>query len=236
MTDASEGTISSRHWCFGNNKASSLTDPSMEFDTPGTYVVTLLVSDGANTDSSSQVITAFAPPIADFKSDIPNACPKQAIHFTGLVNPGSTSISDLSWAFGNGISSSGNNVSCKYPAAGIYEVTLIAHDANGCLSSAKKNIEVANIKANFSASEMSTSPGEAIKFINQSSVPGAKWHWDFGDGTGSDEQNPIKAYSRPGIYSVTFVNKEGVCASATTHIDYIRVNTESTLGSTADKQ
>jgi LPXTG-motif cell wall-anchored protein len=29
-----------------------------------------------------------------------------------------------------------------------------------------------------------------------------EWHWDFGDGTTSSEQNPVHIYTEPGVYTV----------------------------------
>jgi parallel beta-helix repeat protein len=36
------------------------------------------------------------------------------------------------------------------------------------------------------------------------------WHWDFGDGTTSDEQNPTKSYSNPGNYSINLTVTDNV--------------------------
>jgi len=50
------------------------------------------------------------------------------------------------------------------------------------------------------------SPGSApvtVSFEDASDVPGATaWHWDFGDGTSSDEHDPVHVYRFPGSYDV----------------------------------
>ena len=48
-------------------------------------------------------------------------------------------------------------------------------------------------------------PGEIIQFYGSASggTEPYTWHWDFGDGTTSNEQNPKHAYSNAGTYTVT---------------------------------
>jgi glucose/arabinose dehydrogenase len=57
--------------------------------------------------------------------------------------------------------------------------------------------------ADFTASGSSGEPPLDVSFADASSVPGASaWHWDFGDGTTSDEQNPVHRYAFGGSYDV----------------------------------
>jgi PKD repeat protein len=44
--------------------------------------------------------------------------------------------------------------------------------------------------------------GDEIYFKNET-TDGARFSWDFGDGTTSTEKNPIKAYEKPGPYQVS---------------------------------
>lgn len=41
-----------------------------------------------------------------------------------------------------------------------------------------------------------------------------KWHWDFGDGTTSDEQNPIHTYAKDGVHYVVTLYVEGPAGKA----------------------
>ena len=42
-----------------------------------------------------------------------------------------------------------------------------------------------------------------VEFQDTSNVPSpAAWHWEFGDGASSDEQNPVHTYLVPGVYDV----------------------------------
>ncbi len=44
--------------------------------------------------------------------------------------------------------------------------------------------------------------GEPIQF-NNLSVTGSSWQWNFGDGTTSNEENPVHSYDEPGTYTVS---------------------------------
>lgn len=52
--------------------------------------------------------------------------------------------------------------------------------------------------------------GEDVQF-NSSAANADAYHWDFGDGTKSEEKNPVKPYFDSGVYTVTLTveNKDG---------------------------
>ena len=53
--------------------------------------------------------------------------------------------------------------------------------------------------------------GEPIHFYGVAEGSVSSWHWDFGDGETSDEQNPVHTYYAEGIYDVTLTitNSDG---------------------------
>lgn len=56
---------------------------------------------------------------------------------------------------------------------------------------------------------------ESVTFLNQSSVTNAHYFWNFGDGTGSNFQNPVHKFPETGNYLVTLFAKDTVsnCSS-----------------------
>ena len=60
----------------------------------------------------------------------------------------------------------------------------------------------AQLQAEFSYNILDNCNGEVHFFDNSNGNP-TSWHWDFGDGTESDQQNPIHYYSSIGSYNVT---------------------------------
>ena len=57
--------------------------------------------------------------------------------------------------------------------------------------------------ANFSANPTSGTAPLTINFTCQSTNNPSEWEWDFGDGTGSDKQNPSHTYYNNDSYTVT---------------------------------
>lgn len=47
------------------------------------------------------------------------------------------------------------------------------------------------------------------------------WQWSFGDGTSSTEQNPVKVYQNPGVYTVSLTVGNGITTDIETKTDYI---------------
>jgi len=57
--------------------------------------------------------------------------------------------------------------------------------------------------ADFTASTQSGHAPLLVSFQESSTVPApSAWHWEFGDGSSSDEQNPVHAYAQEGVYDV----------------------------------
>jgi len=60
-----------------------------------------------------------------------------------------------------------------------------------------------------------TADSYVVTFTNLSKVTGS-YHWDFGDGTTSTEQNPVHNYGKKGKYVVTLTVSGGTTEQATT--------------------
>jgi PKD repeat protein len=53
--------------------------------------------------------------------------------------------------------------------------------------------------------------------LTDKSVGATEWHWNFGDGQTSSEQNPIHVYTLPGEYTINLVSKNDAgCESTST--------------------
>ena len=57
--------------------------------------------------------------------------------------------------------------------------------------------------AQFSADVTWGTAPMTVQFTDESTLSTSTWSWDFGDGTGSDEQNPVHEYTNPGAFDVS---------------------------------
>ena len=118
-------------------------------------------------------------------------------------------ITSWSWNFGDGGTSTSQNPSHQYTAAGFYTVSLLITSSTGCQSYASigRYIRIINgIDADFVYSQPTTCQGPfSISFQDQSSGPGTlSYLWNFGSGSPSSStlSNPTVTYATPGTYPV----------------------------------
>ncbi len=78
-------------------------------------------------------------------------------------------------------------------------------------------------RADFSASDTLSVPGQDLTFTDLSTGSPEAWYWDFGDGEISVEQNPTHAYAGTGTYTVTLTATSANGQDAVTKTDYITV-------------
>jgi PKD repeat protein len=150
--------IVSYSWNFGDGGSATGRTATHEFFTPGTYVVSLTVTDGfGRSATTSQVIAVGAGvnPTASFVFSPTDPLPGTTVFFNASASraaPGRTIVS-YSWDFGDGTSGTGVQTSRRYTVLGSYTVTLVVTDDAGRTSSASQTVPVA-----FPDEEASTSP------------------------------------------------------------------------------
>ncbi len=129
FTDESALDVTSWAWTFPGGTPSSSTEenPIVVYDAPGTYNVTLVVTNlaGSSTLTQNSLITVNDIPNAGFTFD-------QSNNTVGFTNT-STSATSYLWDFGDGSTDNTNNTQLQhfYPTIGDYTVTLIAMNACG---------------------------------------------------------------------------------------------------------
>lgn len=101
----------------------------------------------------------------------------------------------------------GNTLTHLYTEAGTYTVMLIGWDSTACNSSDTAYIslpiyEPGQLVASFTAEPISSCDGYGVQLTN-TSTDGISILWDFGDGTGSSQIDPLHPYMNPGTYDVT---------------------------------
>ena len=210
--DLSTGNPFSWNWDFGNGQLSTVRNPAVNYSTPGTYTVRLVVRSATGIDEEIKVnyITVAPAPSASFRANITTACAPVTIQFTDLstIPPGAGSITNWLWNFGDGVTSTLQNPTHTYTATGFYTVSLILTSTTGCqsFSSIGRYIRiVTGITADFGFTQPTTCRAPfTINFQDLSSGPGVlSYVWDFGNGgPTSTLQNPSATYAAAGTYSV----------------------------------
>ncbi|MFC4262299.1 PKD domain-containing protein [Ferruginibacter yonginensis] len=213
FTDQSTGGATQWQWNLGNSTISNLQNPSTTYFTPGTYTVKLVITNAAGTKDSItkvQYITVNAAPTVAFTATPLTGCFPLNVQFTDGSTPGSGSISSWFWDFGDGNTSTQQNPSHIYTAAGSFNVSLIITNSTGCSKTlTKANYIVTNtgITAAFTNSTPTgCSLPETIIFQNQSTGTGVlSYQWNFGDGGTSTSANPSHTYTTAGSFTVQLI-------------------------------
>jgi gliding motility-associated-like protein len=197
-------------WDFGNGNTSDIANPVTTFITPGTYTVTLKARNIAGLESvTTQVITVFSNPVADFSAVKTGGCVNDTIIFTNHSVNGTNAISKWSWDFGDGSGSlaqqPGGHV---YTFGDKFNVTLVVEDQFGCRGTAVKNdyIDIADLKVDFSNTVSSACAGPLqVKFTNLTTPanPQYAYSWNFGNSNTSSKQHDSSVYVSKGSYPVS---------------------------------
>ena len=138
--DTSSGPPTSWAWTFGDGGTSTAQSPSHVYNTAGTYSISLQVANslGNNTLTKTNYISVAAPqpPTANFNGSPTNGITPLTVSFTDTSTGGPTS---WAWTFGDGGTSTAQNPSHVYTAAGTYSVSLTATNSLGSNTLTKTN-------------------------------------------------------------------------------------------------
>ncbi|SHJ27469.1 glycoside hydrolase family 48 protein [Aquimarina spongiae] len=137
------GDALSYNWNFGNGQTSSLVNPTITFSTPGSYLVTLTVSDGQNISSevNKTITVTDGSPIAAFTATPDAGAAPLDVTFdaSGSSDPAGGTLT-YSWDLGNGTTATGVTATSTYAAIGDYTVTLTVTNQAGQIDTDTKTI------------------------------------------------------------------------------------------------
>jgi len=215
-----DGNISSWLWNFGDGNISIEQNTTHIYSDNGNYQVTLKIIDnyGSVNLTSKQISILNVGPKADFIHTPENPNDLENVTFTDKSLDPDGIIVNWSWSFGDGNSSKSMNPSYHYNDNGIYTVTMIATDDDGSTDTISKQITIRNVgpiaSFSFSSTNITIILNDELQFRDSSvDLDGdiISRHWDFGDETISNEDNPIHYYSKNGVYQVklTVIDNDG---------------------------
>ena len=230
FTDQSTGNPNYWKWNLGNNTVSFLQNPSTIYLNPGTYTVKLVIRNAAgSTDSltKTQYIVVYAKPATNFSASPLSGCFPLPVSFSDLSTPGSGTITNWMWDFGDGNTSTQQNPVHTFSSAGNYTILLVVTNSKGCSKSFTRSNYISindGVQAAFTNSDpLSCSAPQTINFQNQSvGLGNLSYQWAFGDGGTSNLANPQHTYTAAGNYTVQLIvtNSTG-CTNTVTHTNSI---------------
>jgi len=208
FTDESSNAPTSWSWAFGDGATSTAQHPVHTYGGAGTYTVTLTATNADGTDAETKAdyitVSERAPPVANFSATPTSGKVPLEVTFTDTSTNAPTS---WEWTFGDGATSTAQNPTHVYEAAGTYTVTLTATNADGSDVVTKADsitVEALALPvAAFSATPTSGKVPLEVTFTDASTNTPSSWSWAFGDGATSTEQHPVHTYEAAGTYTVT---------------------------------
>ena len=225
--DPAAGPITGFAWTFGEGAGASTETATHTFNTPGTFPVTLTVTDSLGTASASTTITVNPrPPTVSFTATPRVALINQPISFNPAPVAGTGAITGASWNFGNGtlaVQGPPVPVTRAYSATGNYTVGLTVTDSRGLTATATRPIRIhAAPTAAFDAFPNDPTVGQEVILSSYSSDDRAveSQNWDLdGDGAFDDAsgQRVLGTFTTPGPHTVALRvrDDDGATAIAT---------------------
>jgi len=228
FVDTSTRSPTSWVWSFGDGSYSTEQNPAHTYSTAGTYTVTLTASNAAGSDTTveSDYITVDpAEPIAAFAADVTAGTAPLAVNFTDLSTNTPTG---WYWSFGDGSTSSDQNVIHTYESLGTYTVTLTASNSAGSNTTIGSGMitvreAVSSPSASFTADITSGSAPLVVQFTDTSANTPTAWVWTFGDGESSTLPNPTHTYAAAGSYTVKLTASNSAGTNTAIRDGYITV-------------
>ncbi len=216
------------YWDFGdpttNADTSRLASPSYVYSDTGVYNVMLIANPYTPcADTSYSLFRVFDPVEISFDYTGLNCFESHSLNFTSSGVYGDSAV--VSWDFG-GLTNQGTtltgvknpeNVRFLQPGTYNVKVTVIDYECNDSYS---RDIRlIGKPELIHKVPEVRECAPVVVSFRDSSEAEAPMSHfWNFGDGSISDEKNPVHIYTKPGIYTVyhsVSINESGCIATVT---------------------
>lgn len=220
-TDLSTNDPTSWKWTFpgGTPSTSTVKNPSVMYNTAGSYAVTLIATNGVGSDTITinGYMNAITKPTASFNVAMNG-------NVASCTNTSSYGGSYL-WNFGDGMTSTEQNPTHTYAQQGNYTITLTVTNDCGTNSTTQTVTVVFPPTAAFSSDKVSGCGPLTVTFNNNSSPDATFFNWTFEGGTPgtSTQQNPVVTYTNAGTYTVTLIAGNSAGTDTSTIVSYITV-------------
>ncbi|MBS4027713.1 MAG: PKD domain-containing protein [Ignavibacteriales bacterium] len=198
-------------WEFGDSSFSFDTNAVHTYTRTGTFIVSLICSNGSCEDTARDTVTVLPSPVASFSIAEDSLCVQSLAAFQNT----SQNAFRYYWNFGDGTPlSSIVNATHQYDTLGTFTVMLVA--TNGfCSDTLSKLITILpSPTAQFSVTNLPACNGMPITFSN-ASMNASTYIWNFGDGSPlSFDMHPVHTFINGGDFQVKLVSLNGTCSDS----------------------
>lgn len=232
FTSSGSTGITSWNWNFGNGSGTSTQqNPSYAYPSGGTYNVTLTVSDGVCSASTSQSVIVSSTATVSFAA-AGALCGSRNVQFTNNTTPAAPGYT---WNFGDGSPVDTQiNPLHTFLNAGTFSV-ILSTTGPGCSSADTINVFVSSAPQSSFSANTSICQNDTVFFTDLSLGNGSSIisrSWDFGDGSpASTFLNPSHSFVSNGTFNVKLTVSSSTCSDDT--IISINVNTAPVANFTA---
>ncbi|MDI9319591.1 MAG: PKD domain-containing protein [Phycisphaerales bacterium] len=202
-------------WSFGDGYTATSNNTTHLYCASGSYNVALKVTNSAgceNTRIDSSKVIIFEKPKGDFSTSKVNLCKvPDTVSFNATATKGKSPYT-YSWDFGDGGTSTLSNPVHNYSLSGIYTVTMIVTDANGCKDTLTKLnlIKAVPMNSTFKVPASICAGTSLVMFENTSTPSPLSTKWVWSDGGGATGLNPQRNFWTGGTYTITMIDSFGL--------------------------
>jgi len=208
--------IISYEWNFGDGKTGSGKVTSHTYNTEGTYIALLTVTneESVSSTASKTIEVLSSKPKASFKaSPLRGVSPLKVSFDASKSSDKGGRIVSYGWKFGDGSRGERKKASHTYTKPGTFQVTLTVTDDISLTDSMSKEITVlSRPKAAFSLSPKEGIIPLTVNFdaSNSSDKDGTivSYEWTFGDGHTGSGKNISHTYQVEGTLTITLTVKD----------------------------
>jgi PKD repeat protein len=218
--------ITQYSWDFGDGFSDSIPNTTHTYNTPGTYSVTLTVTNAngqADFELKPSYIVVKPAPTSSFSVNGLGCTVPLTVTF---ANTGSSGANfSYSWNFGNSQTSTASNPpSQTYSSSGTYNVTLtITNTTSLCTATATQPLVVSNYQAGMTLPSV-VCVNQQVDILDNSTAGANTWNWNISPSTGNyinstnnASQNPSFVFTSPGTYTIQLAsqNTTSGCSGST---------------------
>lgn len=136
FSDLSQGRPILWEWSFGDTGTSTIKDPGYTYLQNGQFDVELIVENvyGCRDTILKPAFITLTKPIADFSASDVTGCPGTSFVFSD-ESQSQRPLASWNWELGDGNQAAGEEITHQYALSGLYDVTIIVTDSEGCSDS-----------------------------------------------------------------------------------------------------